>query len=125
MVMALFTGAACVLQAASEEDVCADLQAGLQRQVELLLTVKDAAGAEAVLAPLRENMSALAALNGRVPQDRLWLYIDNSPQVKAALIEQLQRLSVELQRLETGKFFGCAGLRSQLAPMVKGAAGAR
>lgn len=116
-VSALFALSACVLQAASEEDVSEALLAALEEQVELLTEVTDAASAAAALPRLKENMAALAALNGRVPENRLWLYIDNSPEVKIPLIEQLQLLSVQLVRLEQAEFYGNSALSAQLRPV--------
>lgn len=124
-VMALFAGVACVAQAATEEEVCARLLAGLEEQVELLSSVNDPAGAESVIAPLRENMAALSALNGQVAESRLWLYIDNSQEIKLPLMEQLQLLSVQLQRLAKAGFFGSRELKAQLAPMITVAGGAQ
>lgn len=124
-VLALFAGVACVAQAVTEEEVCAQLQAGLEKQVELLSSVQDAASAKAVLAPLRENMAALAALNGQVSEDRLWLFIDNSQDIKLQLMEQLQLLSVQLDRLTRSDCFGNRELKIMIAPMITTAGGAQ
>ncbi len=124
-VLALFAGVACVAQAVTEEEVCAQLQARLEKQVELLSSVQDAASAKAVLAPLRENMAALAALNGQVPEDRLWLFIDNSQDIKFVLVEQLQLLSVQLYRMLLSDFYGCSELKLIIAPMITVAEGAQ
>lgn len=117
-VLALFAGVACVAQAVTEEEVCAQLQTRLEKQVELLSSVQDAESAKAVLAPLRENMAALAALNGQVSEDRLWLFIDNSQDIKLPLMEQLQLLSVQLYRLTMSDCFGSRELKLMIAPMV-------
>ncbi len=125
IVTALLGATACVVQAESEETVCEALLAGLQAQVKLLAGVNDAAGAAAAVAPLQQNLAELAALNGRVSADTLWLYIDNSQEMKQALIEELQRLSVQFSRLRKAEFYGCSELQSVLAPQLTAAEGAQ
>lgn len=121
IVTALLGATACVVQADTEESVSEALLTGLQAQVKLLAGVKDAAGAAAAVAPLQQNLVELAALNGRISADTLWLYIDNTAEVKQALIEELQRLAVQFTRLKKAEFYGCSELQATLAPQLKAA----
>lgn len=121
IVTALLGATACVVQADTEETVSEALLAGLQAQVKLLAGVKDATSAAAAVAPLQQNLTELAALNGRVSADTLWLYIDNTQEIKLALIEELQRLSVHFSRLQKANFYGCSELQNTLAPQLKAA----
>ena len=121
IVTALLGVTACVVQADSEETVCEALLTGLRAQVKLLAGVNDAAGAAAAVAPLQQNLAELAALNGRVSSDTLWLYIDNSQEMKQALIEELQRLAVQFSRLRKAEFYGCSELHAVLAPQLTAA----
>ncbi|MDO5472387.1 MAG: hypothetical protein Q4F35_03530 [Akkermansia sp.] len=124
VITALLGVAVCVVQAAVEEDVCETMQAALAAQVQMLTGVTDAAQAASVLPELCANLAALAALHGKVPEGELWLFIDNNPDVKQELIEQLQLLSVQLVRLEQAQFYGNGELRSALAPYFTPGAGA-
>lgn len=121
LVTALLGATACIVQADTEETVSEALLAGLQAQVKLLSGVQDAASAAAAVAPLQQNLSELAALNDKVSADTLWLYIDNTAEVKQALIEELQRLSVQFSRLQKAEFYGCSELQALLAPQLKAA----
>ena len=86
-----------------------------------MLFRSDAASAAAAVAPLQLNLRELAALNDKVSADTLWLYIDNTAEVKQALIEELQRLSVQFTRLKKAEFYGSSELQAVLAPQLKAA----
>lgn len=101
------------------------MQAALAEQVKLLSGVTDAPSAAAVLPGLKRNMAALSALQGKVSDAELWLHIDNHPDLKQQLIEQLQMLSVELSRLRKAKYFADRALWAALAPYFTPAGGAR
>ncbi len=109
----------CVAQAATEEEVCAELESRLAAQVELLSGVTDAPSAAAAVNPLNENLAQLAALNNVIPSDKLWSFIDNNLEVKLELIEQLQLLSVQYYRLQQESFYSCAELERALTPYLK------
>ncbi len=48
----------------------------------------------------------------------LWRYIDNTPHLKGALIELVQKIALEYQRLEKASFFSSDELRILLAPQL-------
>ena len=96
---------ACVAQAVSEEELCSAIIDGLTAQEALLADVTDTASANAVVEALARNLEGLTSLNEQADVDKLWLFIDNSPEIKLVLIECLQRLSVQYARLEKEQFF--------------------
>ena len=118
IVTALFGVTACVVQAAGEDDLCEKLADGLAAQAELLSDVTDAASAAAVLPKLRENIASLSALNGAVPDEVLWRYIENTPDVKLELIECVQKISTQYSRLAAVGFFTCDELKALLIESV-------
>lgn len=102
----------------SEQEAYRCLQEGLRAEVQLLAGVLDAASAQAAVEPLSRVISELAALNSRVDERELWRYIDNTPNLKQALIEDTENLFVQLQRLEKAQCFHCSALQDLLAPML-------
>ena len=115
----------CVAQAATEEEVCAQLESRLAEQVKLLSGVTDASTAAAVVNPLKENLAQLSSLNNIIPSDQLWTFIDNNLEVKLGLIEQLQLLSVQYHRLQQARFYSCNELGAALKPYLKASEAAR
>ncbi len=115
----------CVAQAATEEEVCSQLESRLAEQVELLSGVTDASTAAAAVNPLKENLAQLAALNDVISSDQLWSFIDNNLEVKLGLIEQLQLLSVQYFRLQRARFYSCGALWQVLKPYLKASGDAR
>ena len=109
---------ACVAQAVSEEELCSAIIDGLTAQEALLADVTDAASAQASVEPLKNILAELAALNEKADVDRLWLFIDNSPEIKLLLVESLQRLSVQYARLESEKFYKSEALWKTLRPIL-------
>ena len=118
VITALFGVAACVAQAASEEDICENLAAGLEKQVELLADVDDAASAAEVLPELRRVLGELSALNGQCDESALWLYIENHVDVRQELLEYLLRLAAQFDRLQKAEYFGNQELGALLAPQI-------
>lgn len=117
----LCSATVCVAQAATEEEVCSQLESRLAEQVELLSSVTDASTAAAAVNPLKENLAQLASLNNIIPSDKLWIFIDNNLEVKLGLIEQLQLLSVQYYRLQQENFYSCGELAQALMPYLKAA----
>lgn len=109
---------ACVAQAQSEEELCTAIIDGLSAQEQLLVGVTDTASANAVVEALARNLEGLTALNEQADVDKLWLFIDNSPEIKLVLIECLQRLSVQYARLEKEQFFKSESLWRMLRPLL-------
>lgn len=118
VITALFGVAACVAQAASEEDICEKLADGLEKQVELLADVDDAASAAEVLPELRRVLGELSALNGQCDESALWLYIENHVDVRQELLEYLLRLAAQFDRLQKAEYFGNLELGALLAPQI-------
>lgn len=102
----------------SEEAVYRQLAAGLQEEVRLLSGIVDQDTAQAAMEPLRKVVEALAALNSQINEKELWRYIENTPDIKQPLIEEVERLFVQLQRLEKAKCFHHTELQQLLAPML-------
>lgn len=115
--LAAFAGAAAIVQAADPAEICADLSAALQQEVELLEGVTDTATAEKAVAPLRKSLEKQETLFS-ADDKALWEYIDNTDGVKQPLVELLQRLSRQFTRMEEVNFFNCAELRALLYDQI-------
>ena len=102
----------------AEAEAYAQLAAGLRREVQLLSSITNADSAAAAVEPLSKLLQEFAKLNSDVDEKELWLYIDNTPDLKQPLIEEIERLFVQLQRLEIAKFYNCAPLKKLLAPII-------
>ena len=107
--------ASAAVAAETPQQVCRALEEALCRETALLAGVTDAASAAAVLPELRACLQSLSAMRGG-DEEALWHYIDNTPGVKARLVEAVQLLAIQLQRLERAEFHRCAGLAEALAP---------
>lgn len=119
LLAATITGAALpALSAPAEQAVCDRLAAGLRDEVQLLSGITDNASADAAAQPLARVLADLAALNAQVDEKELWLYIDNTPGIKQPLLEEIERLFVQLQRLEKAEFFHSRELSRLLTPIV-------
>ena len=103
--------------AASPEEAAVQLRDALSREVATLESVTSADAAAEALPKLRAVLAELDAMD-RSPeaQKDLWIHIDNTPGVKQPLIELVQRLCIQLTRLEKLHFYGHEGLRAALAP---------
>lgn len=117
--------AADAAMAAPVEDYYAQLQQGLDEQVGVLAGVRDKVTADAACSALRKNLSQLEGLAGKTQPAELWRYIDNTPDAKQKLVERVQRLSLQLQRLEKAECYGSEGLGALLAPLFSSAATSR
>ncbi len=122
VITALCGLAACVAQAASEEEICEKLSEGLEAQAELLADVDDEASAAEVLPKLRRVLAELASLNGQADETMLWLYIENNARVKQDLLEFLLQIAAQFDRLQKAQYFGNEELRALLAPQTTPAA---
>lgn len=113
----------CVAEAVvPASEVYPRLRQGLEQEVALLSSVKNAATAQSTLSALREHHARLTAMKSECPRAELWRYIDNTPHLKGALIELVQKIALEYQRLEKASFFSCDELRTLLAPQLTPAA---
>lgn len=110
-----------LLCAQTEQDVYGQLAEGLRQEVQLLSGISDAGSAQAALPALEQVIRTLAALNEQMDEKQLWRYIDNTPGLKQPLIEEIERLFVQLQRLEKAQFFGSEELHDLLRPMLSSA----
>lgn len=118
IVLALSGAAACVAVADDVQSISAALDAGLAEQYAILSGVKDTASAAAAVEPLAANLAELKALNDRVDATALWRYIENTPEVKNALLYRLYYISIEYDRLGGAEFFACDELKALLAPLL-------
>lgn len=117
---ALFMSVPALLASeATEQDAYRRLCSGLREEVQLLSGIVDEPSAQSAVEPLRRVVSELAAMNDTVDENELWRYIDNTPDVKQTLIEQIELLFVQLQRLEEEQFYHSESLQEVLAPLLK------
>lgn len=117
----LVLGAASgLVQAAEAPASYRELISLLQQELSLLASVEDAASAAAVAPELSQVLEALATMEQRgTKAGALWEYMDNTAGAKAPLIEILQRLAIQFQRLEKCRFWECAELRALLRPQLE------
>lgn len=111
-----------VASAATVEDAAARLADTLQRKVDILAGVKDAASAASAVQPLQSVLTELGAVGDMVPESELWNYIDSTEDVKPKLVGLVQSFSKQFTRLEKADFYGCEPLRLLLAPQLNGGA---
>lgn len=111
-----------IVYAQSEQAVYQKLLDGLRTEVRILSSITDADSAHTALPELKKTMQALEALNNEVEEKQLWNYLENTTDVKQPLLDELERLFGELQRIEKARYFGSKQLMQQLAPMVNPAA---
>lgn len=84
----------------------------------MLSGIADEATARAALPDLEQTLVELRALHEQVDSEQLWRYIENTPGIKQPLLEDAERLLVELQRLEMAQCYGVEQLRALLSPML-------
>lgn len=114
--------AADVAMAAPVEEYYKQLEEDLSEQIGLLDKARDKATADAACPALSRNLSRLEELTGKAQKAEFWRYIDNTPDVKQNLVERVQRLSLQLQRLEKVECYGSEGMKKLLAPLLNPAA---
>lgn len=102
----------------TEQDAYQKLEAGLREEVRLLGSIVDASTAKATLPALKKTMEELQSLNTQIDEQQLWRYIENTPAVKQPLIDHVERLFLELQRLEKNRCYSYKPLESLLKPML-------
>lgn len=112
----------CIALADTEHEVYLKLAEGLQRQVQLLGSIVDAATAQDAIEPLERVVAELAALNKAMSERQLWNYLENTPDIKQPLLDTIEQLFLELRRLESEGCFGNKKLQGILAPMLTPAA---
>lgn len=95
-----------------------ELRELLARQLEILFGVKDSATAQSSLEPLRQCLAEMEAMKSRVNEEALWIYIENTPDVKHPFIELLLHTSAEFSRLRAAHFYGSQALREALMPQM-------
>ncbi len=121
-ILSLLTLAAMVVPAAAEpsaEAAYEQLRGALAREIDILASVQDAAGAEAALPQLEAVIRELASMDRSYEAEQaLWQYIDNTEGAKHPLIELLQRLSIQFSRLTNASFYENEKLRLALAPQI-------
>lgn len=117
----LCTPAICA-DSAPEQDTYRKLCDGLREEVRLLSGIRDEATAQAAVEPLSRVIRELAALNDTADERELWRYIDNTPDIKQVLTEQIELLFVQYQRLEAAECYHCAPLQELLASALNPAA---
>ena len=112
--------ASSVLYASEAEPmaaVCDRLVAALEQEAEALEALTEGGDVSAPLAKVRESLAAQQELLA-VDAGLLWQYIDNTEGVKQPIIDVLQRLALQFDRVEKARFFGSAELRKLLGPQV-------
>ncbi len=116
---ALWGAATLVAQAQSVEEAYAKLKSGLEEELQILTSITNTDEAKAAVPQLRTTLSALATPVPGVSDKELWYYIDNTTDHKLPLIELLQKLSVQFQRIQKAKYFGCYDLNETLMPHMR------
>ena len=106
----------------TEQEAYRQLTTALHRQVELMSGITAEESARAALPELKRVMTELKELERQVNSEQLWRYIENTPDIKQPLMEDAERLLVELQRLEESRFFSVKELRELLRPLLTPAA---
>lgn len=115
----LIGACACVCSAAeTPQQACRALEEALGAETALLARVVDKASAEALVPELRDCLERLAAMRG-AGEAALWSYIDNTPDAKTRMVDAMERLAREFNRLEREGFFDCAELADALAPQLQ------
>ena len=93
--------------------------AGLAAQETLALesiqTATDAAGAVDQLRAALQAQQALLSTD----ESALWQYIDNTEGRKQALVDLLERLALQLCRMETQQYYGSDELKTLLSPQIE------
>ena len=107
-----------IVCATTEQSVYQQLLDGLQAQNRILSTITDKETARVALPELKQTMATLKALNSQVDENDFWNYLENTPDVKQPLLDEMETLFGELQRLEKANFFGSQPLRNQLEPLI-------
>lgn len=92
---------------------------GLQEELQILSAISDTATAKAAVKPLSNTLTLLAQRVEGVSDKELWSYIDNTQDNKLPLIELVQKLTVQFQRIEKAKFFGSHELRETMLPQLR------
>ncbi len=119
MCTAMWGAAALVAQADEVETAYAKLKSGLEEEVTILTTITDANSAKEALPRLRTVLTDLSTPQPGVSEKELWYYIDNTTDLKLPLIELIQKLSVQLFRLQNAKFFNYYELNETLMPQTR------
>lgn len=99
------------------------LAKALEDEVRLLSGIRDAATCQQAIEPLKKLLEGMKAQRKGIDEEVLWRYIDNTPNLKQPLINTLEFLFLQLQRLHQKKYFGSAELQRLLRVQLKPASG--
>ena len=110
----------CAVAAAAEtpQQACRALEVALCEETALLARMVDKASAEALVPELRDCLAKLAAMRG-AGEGALWRYINNTPDAKTRMVDVMERLARQFNRLEREGFFDCPELADALAPQLQ------
>ena len=95
------------------------LAVGLKNEVRLLDSIRDTTGTQGALAPVKKQLNQFADQRKKIDEEALWRYINNTPDLKQPLIETLELLFLQLQRLKQANYYGNAKLRQLLSVQFK------
>ena len=119
LLSALIISAPGILCAESaEQAIYQKLVTGLHEEVRVLSSMVDEASAKKELPALQKIIAELKALNEQADEQKLWSYIENTPEVKQPLLDEVELLFLELQRIEKQKCFRVKPLEALLRPML-------
>ncbi len=94
------------------------LKTGLEKEVALLEKINDHSSAQSNTEPLRRLLADFAAQRRSCNEEDLWRYIDNTPDMKQPLVEQIELLFLQLQRIRQANYYGNAILQRLLATQI-------
>lgn len=102
----------------AEQSAYEKLAQGLHEEVQILSRICSAETAHEKLPALKQAVAALKSLQQETDSQQLWRYIENTQGLKEPLINAVELLFIELQRLEKARFYGVKELAQLLRPML-------
>ncbi len=99
------------------------LQAALEKEVLALESIRTPAEVNAVLDEIRSSRKEQKNLFS-VDEKDFWLFIENSVSLKESLVELLERLAIQYDRMAKNEYFGSAELKGLYASQIEVQAGA-
>ena len=107
---------------AADHDALAEagvrLQAALEKEVLALESIQDPAEVNAALDVIRSSRTEQKNLFS-VDEKDFWLFIENSISLKEGLVELLERLSIQYDRMLKNDYFDSSALRELYAPQIE------
>lgn len=107
---------------AADHDVLAEagvrLQAALEKEVLALESIQAPAEVNAALDVIRSSRTEQKNLFS-VDEKDFWLFIENSISLKEGLVELLERLSIQYDRMLKNDYFDSSALRELYAPQIE------